>query len=326
MGYRERNRMAWVLLAMSLAISWAAYPQRRPCSEATVLVEVYGPQGQPAHGLQPNSFRAKHRGKTLHILKVTPWSGPARVVLLFDLSGSVAKLAQFERSIGLDIMRQAPAGTSLAMAVFGSHAEVVAPFSAGTATVGKEIGNLDALSSRVPKADRKTALYDAIEFAVGMFGHPRPGDTICVISDGDENASQISLQQVHHILLANRIRLFAVVLPEAWVFPRDSTPEEQSGPANLSKLVDTSGGVRYIINPSTPIERRLPPTDWSATLFRVPQQFDQLIMQGYNLEITLPSAFRKPERWKLEVVDASGKVDHQHFVAYPLLPPCEMKP
>lgn len=327
MFLRGRNRMLLIplLLATNFAISRAAYPQHAPCSEATVLAEVYGPQGQPVLGLQPNNFRAKHRGKSLDILKVTPWSGPARVVLLFDLSGSVTYLTRFEESIGLDIMHQAPSGMSLAMAVFASRAEVVAPFSAGTATVEKEVENLDVPARRVPKNGRRTALYDAIEFAVGMFGHPRPGDAICVISDGDENASQLTRKQAQRVLFANGIRLFAVVLPENTILSRDTIPEEQSGPADLSKLAENSGGVRYVIHPSTPIERRLPPTDWSEKDFHVPQAFDQVIMRGYNLEVALPKSPRKPERWKLEVVDPKGKVDHQHFVAYPRLPPCEMK-
>lgn len=234
-------------------------------------------------------------------------------------------MTPIEKSIGLDIVSQAPAGMSFAMAVFASRAKVVAPFSAGIATVENEIENLDALAIRVPKNSRRTALYDAVEFAVGMFGHPRPGDAICIISDGGNNASKISRQQAERILLANRVRLFAVVLPESRP-SRDRTPEEEEGPINLDKLAENSGGFRYVLRGSTPFEFRLSPSHWSESVFHVPQEFDQVIMQGYNLEIALPSAFRKPERWKLEVVDPKGKVDHQHFVAYPSLSPCEMKP
>lgn len=320
----------WVLLllAMSLSISWAAYPQHEPCSEASVLVEVYGPQGQPALGLQANNFRAKHGGKTLHILKVTPWSGPARVVLLFDLSGSATvepNLTPIEKSIGLDIVRQAPTSMSLAMAVFASRTEMVAPFSAGTATVENKVENLDALARRVPKNSRRTALYDAVEFAVGMFGHPRLGDAICIISDGGNNASKISRQEAERVLLANGVRLFAVVLPDSRP-SRDRTPEQEEGPINLDKLAENSGGVRYVLRGSTPFELRLSPAQWSERVFHVPHAFDKVITQGYNLEIALPRAIRKPERWKLEVVDPNGKVDHLHSLAYSMLSPCEMKP
>lgn len=329
MGYRGRNRMVRVLLllAMSLAVSWPAYPQHDPCPEASFLVEVYGPQGQPVLALKPNNFRAMHRGKTLHILKVTPWSGPARVVLLFDLSGSATaepNMTPIEKSIGLDIVRQAPAGMSFAMAVFASRARVVAPFSAGTAAVENKVENLEALAENVSKSDRTTALYDAVKFAVGMFGHPHPGDAICVISDGGNNTSKISRHQAERILVANGVRLFAIYLPDARP-TREQSPEEAEGPFNLSDLAETSGGLGCVVQASIPSKPRLSPNHWSESIFHVPQAFEQLIMQGYNLEFALPTAFRKPERWKLEVVDASGKVDHQH-VAYPLLPPCEMKP
>jgi hypothetical protein len=330
MGFRAGTKIVWtfLLLAMNFAISWAAYPQQPPCSAPSVLAEVYGPQGEPALGLQANNFRAKFRGKTLHILKVTPWSGPARVVLLFDLSGSATaepNLTPIEKSIGLDIVRQAPTGMSLAMAVFASRAEVVAPFSAGTATMETKIGKLDALAKRVPKNGRRTALYDAVKFAVGMFGDSRLGDAICIISDGGNNASKISRRESERALLANGVRLFAVVLPESRP-PRNRTPDQEEGPINLNNLAEKSGGVRYVLRGSTPFELGLSPSHWSESVLHVPQEFDQVIMQGYNLEIALPSAFRKPEHWKLEVVDPKGKMDHQHFVAYPWLAPCEMKP
>lgn len=314
-----------LILALILTISWAAYAQQSPCPEETVLVEAYGPQGLPAQGLKSSNFRAKHRGKTLRILKAMPWSGPARVVLLFDLSGSDVRSVPIEKSVGLDIVRQAPAGMSLAMAVFGSQAKVVAPFSAGTATVENQVGNLDALAGSVPKRARKTALYDAVEFAVGMFGHPRSGDAVCLISDGWDNASQISLQQTERILLANEVRLFAVVVPGLRI-PRGLTPEGNWGPGIMRHLAETSGGVQYILQPSSPFERRLPPADWPETTSHVPPAFDQVITRGYQLDISVRRAVRKPERWKLEVVDSKGKVDHHHFLAYPLLKPCKMNP
>ncbi len=332
MALSGKTRIGFMLLlaAAMLALPRVACPQQNRCTEESVLAAVAQPDGSPVFGFGKSNLRAKIHRNTLPILSVTPWSGPARVVLLFDLSGSMTGDANFlplERAIGLEIMRQAPANVSFAMAVFSSRTKVVAPFSTSFTNVEDDVENLGRISSDLPQKKRTTALFDAIQTSIGMFGSPHPGDAICLFSDGVDNASQSSKKQAERSLLAGGIRMFAIDLsgpaPE-----RVRMPQVAEGAANLHDLVDVTGGRRLELPwpMMANLEGESKPPHWSGPAPGMPKEFDWRLVRGYKVTVALPPGLEKPEGWKLEVVNQEGKANHHLAVIYPRLSPCETSP
>jgi hypothetical protein len=62
-----------------------------------------------------------------------------------------------------------------------------------------------------------TALFRVLQEGLASFGQPREGDSFYVISDGDDNLSQIKWRKVDQEILRARIRVFAMLVQ--WIGP-----------------------------------------------------------------------------------------------------------
>jgi hypothetical protein len=109
-----------------------------------------------------------------------------------------------------DLVSQVPMNAPIAFATFSDDVKESVGFSAGRdAVVGKirQLGNL-------PQTERKgsTAILDTVVRMVDWFGEPRPGDAIFVITDGEENYSRAHLKKVQQLILAHRVRFYALLM------------------------------------------------------------------------------------------------------------------
>jgi VWFA-related protein len=94
----------------------------------------------------------------------------------------------------------------------------------------------DALWQGVPEG--RTALYDAIEMSLNQLEFGRRGKkTLIVISDGGDNHSKHTLDEVMHDVLTSVATIYTVGLYD------DDDPEKNEGV--LKKLAQVSGGVFY---------------------------------------------------------------------------------
>jgi hypothetical protein len=87
---RRRNarlRIAFLILLFSSTMSFS---QTTPCTEQSVVVDVRDRFGHFVSGLQPGSFDASSHGQALRVLSASLPREPRRVVLLLDVSGSIA--------------------------------------------------------------------------------------------------------------------------------------------------------------------------------------------------------------------------------------------
>src|SRR5579863_6774902 len=159
-----------------------------------------------------------------------------------------------------------------------------------------------------------------------MFGAPRLGDSIYLISDGGDSGGNTQATAVGGVLAGSGVRLFAFIL-EHTVTIRSRTPEELAGPAAFPRAVGLTGGSAFFVPAPDPadsyridlVDKSGKPTQIAMGIQRQVQQ----ILGFYRVEIGLPQSVEKPKNLKLNFA-ASDKFQRNRFeLSYPtLLTPC----
>ena len=310
-----------------LLVLWAvsALPaQEVPCSTRTVLATVIDREGNPLRGLTAANFRGEFRGHPVQMLSANLDTRPPRIVILLDASQSMTVEKQkwnAAKVAAQDLLRVAPPGISVALIVFASKVVNSVGFAQGRLGVARALSPLGQGVEVAPKGQGKTALCDAISAGIDLLDPPQSGDVIYAVTDGGENASKVKLARVKQRLLSAQVHLFAFVMTD----PPIVSGAEQPDPAGLHEMVNVTGGNMFTLGPP-----QLPFTEdyWRSqevhdAIVLKTRQLSQQMSEYYRLEIRLPLVVDKPRDWKLEVVDASGKVRRDVEVLYPRrLMPC----
>lgn len=314
-----------ILIAAVVQMSPAVFPKNAPCSSEDFLVTVVEQKGNPVLGLQPVNFRARFHRKPLKILSVRQWSGPVRVLFLFDVSASMAGWLPLERRIGMQIIHGASRQTQFALEVFADRIEMSVPFTAAPAYILSKINALDSIARQIPKKERKTAIFDAIGKGLSMFGDGQPGDVICLITDGEQTAGQSLSTRLKRSLLAKGIRVDVLYLIAydnvTWEYIK-----ELPSFRDIHALAKMSGGISYMLRTRFNWDdRRWSPSTLESALAICPL-LNLQFGNGYVVRTHIPTGIRRLEAWKLEVVDRDGKVDHRLAVIHARLSPCQAAP
>lgn len=298
------------------------------CLERTVPVNVLAKDGKPVLGLRTANFRGMFRGKPVEIVSAAYDTGPRRVVVVLDSSGSMLEKWEVELTVARTLVSSAPPQDSFALFTFATRGEDRVDFSRGRRAVTDELVKLETKNWDLRKGtSRRTALYDALEAALDLLQPAQVGDSICLISDGGENASRTRLPGLKSRLLASGVRLFALATDEPVVFGSVEIP---AGPEVLRELVETTGGDSRMFGsnklPSSSYTRKpLQLTSADRRIFSdVALALGGEISQFYRLELKLPQTVDKPRGWSLKVVETGVSRKQDFRVVYPHeLAPCK---
>ncbi|HLK34157.1 MAG TPA: VWA domain-containing protein [Terriglobales bacterium] len=158
---------------------------------------------------------------------------PLRVGLLVDDSGSVKSRFTFEQNSAVSFLKQVlRSGTDRAFVIgFNSHSKLMKDFTDNTALLSAAIGNL--------RAGGGTALYDAIYLACKdkllKTGEDRPvRRAIVVLSDGEDNQSQVSLGRAIEMAQRAEVVIYAISTDDSGLVMR--------GDRVLEELANATGG------------------------------------------------------------------------------------
>lgn len=287
--------------------------QTDPCLDRTIPVNVYTERGEAFTPLAAFSFRPHMGGKPVRVTSVTLDTGPRRVLILIDVSGSMTEEDRLKWGLEFtrDLISLTPLRDSLALVTFSTRTEDVVAFGQSQDALLAEVNKLQGTDWRRVKSARKTALVDALADALAMMKSPRVGDAICIVSDGGENASQSNWSRVKALIELSGIRVY-VFLPFPTTSSRASSPEESVGLPGLYDLTSATGGdlrafeVGMGTNGS---ERKI------ARL--AAEGIRKEISSFVKLTVRLPDPLANPRSWKLEVVNASGRRIKHLQVFYP---------
>jgi hypothetical protein len=299
------------------------------CTTRTVAVGVVDSAGNLVPNLSAANFHAKLHGHDVQILSASLDSGPRRIVLVLDASGSMMNAGpgwKIEKSISEYLMQVVPQRASIAQVAFATRVFATVGFNQDPPMLLKNLADLERASEYRHWGPGKTALYDAISSARDLFGVPNVGNTILVLSDGADNRSKLSVSDVRRNLIAAGVRLFAVLIMDQISF-RTRMPEEINGPSQLRDVVKDTGGMSLMLPkflPSDAHGNTRPDSRVEKDHLALKRLFRQMV-EFYQLEVSLSETIEKPTKWKLEVLDASGMPMRGVEVHYPQeLMPCAM--
>ncbi len=292
------------LLALLLAINPTA--AQSPCVQQ-IPVNVLDRNGGQVTDLAANSFDAQLRNRSIHLLSAVPEMRVRRVLILHDVSGSMAEPpAKWDTALLMvkDAANRLPPEDPIGFATFADQLDIKAGFSKNKQSLLDEVNKMTGVPKLRPHGP--TALLDALADAASGFGAPVAGDVIYVITDGGDNQSKRTRKAVEEILQRRGIRLFTLILDiEQFGRPALKVPAEVSGLHDTEELAANTGGASAWYGPS--LIQGVPETVQQQILSGATQLY-RLMHSGYVLKLELPESLAKPEKWKLSVSQKKAKV------------------
>ena len=307
-------------------LTGAAGAQEAPCERRSIPVALRDNQNLPFQDISVAELEAKVRGKPVKILSFAPDPRPHRLVLLLDTSGSMGSTAGESPlfALGLALARHFfevnQQWSHIALLTFNKNVIEALDFTKGNSAVGEKLQEI-ASDRNYLKANVKgtTALRDTILEGLQLLDHPSSADALYLLTDGGDNASKHSAADVTHRLALTSVRLFVVLLRQETGY-RNRTPEELSGPDELSEIARKSGGEILTaavwhgdqVALSANSEAKLKSQETLARLY-------QTILHDNLLEIELPVLPAKNERWELRLSDAARRQRKGAQITYPTI-------
>jgi Mg-chelatase subunit ChlD len=237
----------------------------------------------------------------------TIYSGPLRVLLLIDSSGSMAPpkggtgsgIALPTAAFAMDAV---PSNAAVAV---GRFAERLLLSQWQDRDSARE--QISSLKYQSPKG--QTALYASISEASSIFRGSQFGDTIYLITDGGDNHSATDSRRLIENLIARGIRVFAFLINNKEPF---KTPEELEGRQVIEDLASLTGGALLTL----PWSQEWISTGEAATAAR---QLREEVASPYQIDFQLQAPLSKSAKLKLE----SPNDPKRYSLAYPRrLEPC----
>ena len=299
MMHSMQSLICVLVLILSLPASVA---ESISCAKRRVVVSVLDRKGEVVHGLAPAMFQARVHGQTLRISGADESTVPRRVVIAVDLSGSARQNAELSRLLAGNMAVSAEAEKlRVALVLFSDHIIDSVKFSQSSGDVVNKL-------IKVPDPQGRTALFDALDYSSNMFNEPLPGDSIYLISDGEENASAIHQTQLEKEIAERGIRIFSFQLVSNPYFP---TEEGRVSGSLLSHLAELTGGMSLKIDVDSSGKGK-------ERLREALQKLYRQIADVYELEIEMPlDPSQQTERWDLSVLDQQGRRRKDVQVLFP---------
>ena len=314
-----RSVLFAAILCFAALVAPPARAQAGRCLRRIVYASVINRKGQIVEDADLGDLRGSYRGKPVRIVSYARDLHPRRVLVLLDASASMAQTRDFTFNVADELLDQLPQGTEVGAMIFAQHSTPVPVLTTDRQSVHEDLEawrNDKRLNKDLKDA---TALLSAIERSLPAFGKPQVGDTIYVISDGDDNVSNLKWRALDETLLARGIRVFALRI--LWTgYPLEGIHTD------LPDMVTSTGGsavvvpldyFRYMQSVYNPRLR-----DPSGKPSRLAQEIElqvRLTLNFGRIVIELPEPAKDPATWELRF----AKPSKDFFLGYQHdLPPC----
>lgn len=183
----------------------AQEPLRVDVSVVTVGVRVTDSRGRDVRGLRVEDFSLYEDGKPEDIAFFSSETQPIALGILIDSSSSMIADQKIDRAeeAARALVAGARAGSEFFVIDFDDKVKVLSGFTANRPDVESAIGKVVAAGG--------TSLYDALLGGLVLTGQARlPRQAIVVISDGTDQHSTHTLQEVVDILRESQIQVYTI--------------------------------------------------------------------------------------------------------------------
>jgi VWFA-related protein len=185
-------------------------------------------------GLDKENFRVFEDGVEQKIAHFSGEDAPLSVGLVVDTSGSMGLKLGISRKAASEFLKTMNANDDAFLIEFSDQARLVEGFTSRPSHIERELENL--------RPGGLTALLDGLNLGVSeMKKAKNPRKALIVISDGGDNHSTYTPEQIREAVRAADVEIYAMGVFEPMLFP--GLPLEQiSGPKLLAKLSEQTGG------------------------------------------------------------------------------------
>lgn len=264
-------------------------------------------------GLQAEDFDLRIGKTTIPVVSATQKFNN-RVVVLLEITGrnESPEIAQLVNRVA-QMVRQAPVLKPVAFGIFGERPMFADTFSV---TAEERAAKVDQLMEQAPTLGKHPAVFDSLHAALSVFGSHQPGDTIVLISDGEDVKSARNANDLAREFSAAGVRLLFMMRPSGgmarvpsrqfrWAPDGNMNWRRSPGRVALASLSSTTGGAFSGVN----------------------EHFFEFAWAGYMLEVKPPSDLYKTRGVKLELRGPAAKAHKQALIYFPEnLPPCDAIP
>jgi Ca-activated chloride channel family protein len=235
----------------------------------------------PQSGLDASAFQVSENGTPQTIQTVATADAPVSLCLLIDQSGSVRTIRPAVVKAAAVLVNQLPAGSEVMLVSFADSAYVdLALTPASSVNIGQSLR---------PESRGGTALFDGIIATESYFlthAHQKRR-ALVLFSDGGENASNRSLEEVQRFLLTpSSPVLYALGFPDESA--QDSSSQSARDAGRLKTLAKMGGGIALFARNGTDLLARA-------------EEVSTMIRSQYVIAYNSTNAVRDGRLLKLEV-------------------------
>lgn len=202
------------------------------------FVELYtlvlDKENHPVHGLELGDFTVLEDGVEQDVVRFEKVENlPIHAAILLDVSASMEDKLQAAQEAALHFFRQAITPKDRATTItFNDHPNLTADF---TNDIEKLAGGLAGV-----KAERGTALYDSLIFALYYFNGLSGQRAILLLSDGQDESSKFEFDDVLEYARRSGVSIYSIGL--------QLDRREGAAKKKLEKLSDETGGRAFFVD------------------------------------------------------------------------------
>jgi len=281
--------------ALLLFSSWAV---GQNCTSYTVVNALDRKTLDDIENLQPDDFVSKVDKAPAPVVSINP-DFNNRVLVLLEIDGTKSDRIEEVVSLATRLAREAPDGKPLAFGIFAKRSLFTKGFNADSKTRAAEIS---AVIEDAPTLGKRVALYDALHNALTVFGQHQPGDTVLLIGDGFDDASNRAGSEVEKQFVATGTRLLVELRQQPSHVTGNFLWKPPEHDRELLERMSTRSGGAY--------------TMFSAHLFSFP-------WRGYMVGVSIPEGSHRSRKWKLRLGETVAVTHKRTDLFYPeRLPSC----
>lgn len=305
-------------LSLSVFILFATVAVGQDCTESFQVSVIDQKTGGFVAGLNPGSLRANFGKIPLTLVALEPVRS-RRILILFDESGSMSPTSDSSlthRAVALRAIKQIltgainelPPGVSVEYGLFNAKAVFGEGFFHEAGELQK---SMDEVRSRFGKTGfGETALYDAVHEALLRFQAFQAGDTVLLVTDGEENHSKRFVKDLRNELQTAGVRLLTILLH--W---NESSFPVGSSVVEFRELVGNSGGSSLDVNTSSNSWSDKKTVNSNTQVVRA--FWYGRVLSGYIARVQVPGSLRQPEKWTLSVNKDGSALQRELLPVYP---------
>lgn len=295
---RLRASVIWLACGVVLLVGPVPLARGQNRERHVALVNVLDRNGNQVPGLSAVNFRGEYQGKPVRILSANPDTTPRRIAVILDRSESQLRVGQ---RVLKSVQELIASLTPQHSVVIGTVTESIQQRSG--LTNDRQVLEQALRDIAATEPGGVSSLYEAVLRACHGLHSTTPGDVVVLFSDCDDTVSAANPSKMVTTAAQAGVRVFGVLAPG------ELPPSQaQRTVAWIFLLAEATGGS---VSRLEGFQRELP-------------TLHSMITDAYRLDVEFPRPVDQP-KWKLEVVDADGKVLKARLVyprlIAPLVPP-----